>query len=92
MRSEACPHLPALEEALLVTVGDVERHGQNPGCVLHALEEVVQSSPARSLHHKPMLALSKRFSPSHPEFTYKVRLQFIQAERREVQTAASQPG
>lgn len=41
MRREACPHLPALEEALLVTVGDVERQGQDSGRVLHALEEVV---------------------------------------------------
>lgn len=91
-RREARPHLPALEEALLVTVGDVERQSQNPGRVLHALEEVVQSPPAGSLHHNLTLAPSKRFCPSHPDLTYKVRLQLIQAERREVQAAGSRPG
>lgn len=91
-RGEAGPHLPALEEALLVTVGDVEGQSQDPGRVLHALEEVVQSSPAGSLHHKLALALSQRFGPPHPEFTYKVRLQLVQAEWREVQAAGSQPG
>lgn len=45
-----CPHLSALEEALLVTVGDVQRESQDPRSVLHALNEIIQSSPAGPLH------------------------------------------
>lgn len=44
------PYLFALEETLLVTVGDVQRQSQDPRSVLHALNEIVQSSPAGSLH------------------------------------------
>lgn len=52
MRTNACLYLPPLEEALLVTVGDVQRERQDPGGVLHALNEVVQSSPARPLRSR----------------------------------------
>lgn len=62
-RGEACPHLPALEEALLVTVGDVEGQSQDPGRVLHALEEVVQSSPAGSLHPQTRISLGETVLP-----------------------------
>lgn len=44
------PYLFALEEALLVTVGDVQRESQDPGSVFHALNEIIQSSPAGPLH------------------------------------------
>lgn len=43
------PYLFALEESLLVTVGDVQRERQDPGSVLHALNEIIQSSPAGAL-------------------------------------------
>lgn len=55
----------ALKEALLVTVGDVQRESQNPRSVLHALNEIIQPPPARS----------------------KLRLQFVEAQRCEVQGA-----
>lgn len=42
-------YLFALEEALLVTVGDVQRESQDPGSVLHALNEIIQPSPAGTL-------------------------------------------
>lgn len=44
------PYLFALEKALLVTVGDVQRESQDPRSVLHALNEIIQSSPAGPLH------------------------------------------
>lgn len=43
-------YLFTLEEALLVTVGDVERERQDPGRVLHALNGVVQPRPAGTLN------------------------------------------
>lgn len=56
----------AFEEAFLVTVRDVQRQSQNSRSVLHALNEIIQPSPAGS----------------------ELWLQFIQAERCEVQVAA----
>lgn len=47
---DASRYLFALEEALLVTVRDVQRESQDPGGVLHALNEIIQSSPAGTLH------------------------------------------
>lgn len=44
------PYLFALEETLLVTVGDVQRESQDPRSVLHALNEIIQSSSAGALH------------------------------------------
>lgn len=48
-RKKMLPYLFALEESLLVTVGDVQRECQDPGSVLHALNEIIQSSPAGAL-------------------------------------------
>lgn len=102
-----CLYLSALEEALLVTVGDVQRERQHPRSILHALNEVVQSSPAGTLRSETVnVSVTKtgvkvmvsRYhfwgrSGTGSLFTYKLRLQFVQAERREVQGAGlSQPG
>ncbi len=43
-------YLFAFEEALLVTVGDVQRERQDPWSVLHALNDIIQFSPAGPLH------------------------------------------
>lgn len=44
------PYLLAFEEALFVTVGDVQRQRQDSRRVLHALDHVIQPSPAWTLH------------------------------------------
>lgn len=44
------PYLFALEEALLVTVGDVQSESKDPRSVFHTLNEIIQSSPAGPLH------------------------------------------
>lgn len=49
-RERSRSNLFALEEALLVTVGDVERQRHDAGRVLHVLNDVVQPSPAGTLH------------------------------------------
>lgn len=36
----------AFEEALLVTVGEVQRQSKDSGCVLHILDQMVQPPPA----------------------------------------------
>lgn len=100
-----CLYLSALEEALLVTVGDVQRERQDPRSILHALNEVVQSSPAGTLRSemvnvsiirlvwKHTLEITSGAGPGLVPFTYKLRLQFVQAERREIQGAGlSQSG
>lgn len=49
-RKNTDSYLLALEEALLVTVGDVQGESQHPRSVLHALNEIIQSPPAGPLH------------------------------------------
>ncbi len=66
------PHLFALEETLLVAVGDVQRQSQDPRSVLHALNEIIQSSPARSLQtHRDVSACIIKMCVSGAEFCSK---------------------